>query len=55
MDNIASISPPQDGTSMHYPTCIVASCTGCLPPLPDTLAEPDQPAPLDLSIFRRDT
>ncbi|MEU8821816.1 hypothetical protein [Actinoplanes sp. NPDC048796] len=24
---------PQYGTSMHWPSCVVADCTGCLPPL----------------------
>lgn len=28
------LQPPQYGTSMHYPSCIVRSCTGCFPPLP---------------------
>lgn len=25
--------PPQYGTSMHYPSCLVHGCTGCLPPV----------------------
>jgi hypothetical protein len=43
----AAALPPQYATSLHYPAC-PGSCTGCLPPLP----EEQQPAPLDLSLFR---
>jgi len=31
------------GTSMHYPHCINASCTGCLPPLPPFIADRHDP------------
>lgn len=43
MDDLAALTPPQYGTSMHYPACQVGACTGCLPPLPP---------PLDLTLFR---
>lgn len=49
---VDDLMPPQYGTSMHYPSCIVGSCTGCLPPLPDHLADPEQPKPFDPSLFR---
>ena len=34
---------PQYGTSMHYPSCLVGGCTGCLPPL--TLSMPAELEP----------
>jgi hypothetical protein len=45
------LSPPQYGTSMHWPYCQIASCTGCLPPPLPTVD--DRPR-FDLSLFRRD-
>lgn len=56
MNDLASaasaLTPPQYGTSQHWPTCRVAACTGCLPLLPPL---PEQPArQLDLNLFRRD-
>lgn len=39
------LTPPQYGTSMHWPYCRIACCTGCLPPLPDRIDQPDPGAP----------
>lgn len=36
-----ALTPPQYGTSIHYPSCRRPHCTGCLPPLPLHQADPD--------------
>ncbi|MFJ8690292.1 hypothetical protein [Micromonospora wenchangensis] len=47
MDDPNGLTSQQYGNSLHYPDCL-GSCSGCLPPLPDI----QQPAPLDLTLFR---
>lgn len=42
---------PQYDTGMHYPYCMQANCTGCLPPV---RVIPKVEQKLDLSIFRQE-
>jgi hypothetical protein len=36
-----ALTPPQYGTSVHYPSCRWSQCTGCYLPPPPSQADPD--------------